>query len=157
MGESQRRAPGRTLPTVIRLPAEIDTTNVGRISEQLDSAIASGVATVIADMTATTFCDCSGARELALAHNKAATSGIELQIVMPSAHVRRIFQLTGLDQVLAIYPGLAAGSTDGPHRTSRTRGGTRRLRSPAIPCTVRTVTGQSPMPRPCPRTSMNSQ
>jgi hypothetical protein len=29
---------------VIRLPAEIDTTNAGRIGEQLDSAIASGVA-----------------------------------------------------------------------------------------------------------------
>jgi hypothetical protein len=32
---------------------------------------------------------------------------------MPSARVRRIFQLTGLGQVLAIYPGLAAGSADG--------------------------------------------
>lgn len=113
MGQSQRRAPGRVPPAVIRLPAEIDITNAGRIGEQLDSAIASGAGTVIADMAATTFCDSSGARELALAHNKAAASGIELQIVMPSARVRRIFQLTGLDQVLAIYPGLAAGSTDG--------------------------------------------
>jgi anti-sigma B factor antagonist len=113
MGESQRRAPGRTPPAVIRLPAEIDATNAGRIGDQLDSAFASGAATVIADMTATTFCDSSGARELALAHNKAAAGGIELRIVMPSADVRRIFQLTGLDQVLAIYPGLAAGSADG--------------------------------------------
>jgi anti-sigma B factor antagonist len=113
MGQSQRRVPGRTPPAVIRLPAEIDATNAGRVGEQLDSAIASGAATVTADMTATTFCDSSGARELALAHNKAAASGIELQIVMPSARVRRIFQLTGLDQVLAIYPGLAVGSTDG--------------------------------------------
>jgi anti-anti-sigma factor len=76
---------------VIRLPAEIDITNAGRIGELLDLAIASGAATVVADMTATIFCDCSGARELALAHNKAAASGTELQIVMPSAHVRRIF------------------------------------------------------------------
>jgi anti-sigma B factor antagonist len=113
MGQSQRRAPGRTPPTEIWLPAEIDATNAGRIGEQLDSAIASGAATVIADMTATTFCDSSGARELLLAHHKAAESGTELQIVMPSAAVRRIFQLTGLDQVLAIYPSLAAESTDG--------------------------------------------
>jgi anti-sigma B factor antagonist len=113
MGQSQRRAPRRTPPAVIGLPAEIDATNAGRIGEQLDSAIASGAATVIADMTATTFCDSAGARELLLAHHKAAASGTELQIVMPSAAVRRIFQLTGLDQVLAIYPSLAAESADG--------------------------------------------
>jgi anti-anti-sigma factor len=51
-------------------------------------------------MTATTFCDSSGPRELLLAHHKATAGGIELRIVMPSADVRRIFQLTGLDQVL---------------------------------------------------------
>jgi anti-sigma B factor antagonist len=113
MGQSQRRAPRRTPPAVIRLPAEIDATNAGRIGEQLDSAIASGAATVIADMTDTTFCDSTGVRELALAHNKAAAGGIELRIVMPSAAVRRIFQLTGLDQVLAIYPSRAAESADG--------------------------------------------
>lgn len=113
MGESQRQAPDRPPSAVIWLPAEIDATNAGRISEQLDSAVTSGTATVIADMTATTFCDSTGARELVLAHRKAAAAGIELQIVMPSADVRRIFQLTGLDQVLAIYPSLAAGSADG--------------------------------------------
>jgi anti-sigma B factor antagonist len=115
---------------VIRLPAEIDATNAGRIGEQLGSAFASGAATVIADMTATTFCDSSGVRELALAHNKAVASGIELQIVMPSARVRRIFQLTGLDQVLAIYPGLAAGSADGHTEPAGREAEPRRLRSP---------------------------
>ena len=113
MGEPQRLARDRSPPTVIRLPAEIDVTNVARIGEELGSAFALGVATVIADMTATTFCDSSGTRELLLAHHKAAAGSIELRIVMPSAGVRRIFQLTGLDQVLAIYPSLAAGCADG--------------------------------------------
>lgn len=114
MGESQRRARETTRSTVIRLPTEIDVTNAGRIGEELGSAFAPGVAAVIADMTTTTFCDSSGARELLLAHHKATAEGIELRIVMPSAGVRRIFQLTGLDQVLAIYPSLAAGRPDGP-------------------------------------------
>jgi anti-anti-sigma factor len=99
---------------VIRLPAEIDATNAGRIGEELASAFATGVAAVIADMTATTFCDASGARELLVAHHKATADAIELQIVMPpSANIRRLFELTGLDQVLAIYPSLAAVSADG--------------------------------------------
>ena len=114
MVESQRGARETTPPTVIRLPAEIDVTNVARIGEELGSAFAPGVTTVIADMTATTFCDSSGTRELLLAHHKAAASSIELRIVMPSAGVRRIFELTGLDQVLAIYPSLAAGRPDAP-------------------------------------------
>jgi anti-sigma B factor antagonist len=109
MGESQRLARDRAPPTVIRLPAEIDATNARRIGEELGSAFASGVATVITDMTATTFCDSSGTRELLLAHHKAAAGSTELRIVMPSAGVRRFFPLTGLDQVLAIYPSLAAG------------------------------------------------
>jgi len=72
------------------------------------------MAAVIADMTATTFCDTTGARELLLAHHKATADANELQIVMPpSANIRRLCELTGLDQVLAIYPSLAAVSTDG--------------------------------------------
>ena len=114
MGESQRPARETAPPTVIRLPAEIDAANAGRIGEELDSVFATGVAAVIADMTATTFCDSTGARELLLAHHRATADGIELQIVMPpSANIRRLFQLTGLDQVLAIYPNLAAVSADG--------------------------------------------
>jgi len=108
MGESQRLARVPPAPTVVRLPAEIDATNAYRIGEELGSAFAPGVATVVADMTATTFCDSSGAKELLLAHNKAAADGIELRIVMPSADVRRLFELTGLDQVLAIYPSPTA-------------------------------------------------
>ena len=120
MGESQRRARETAPPTVIRLPAEIDAANAGRIGEELDSAFAPGVAAVIADMTATTFCDSTGARELLLAHHKATADGIELQIVMPpSANIRRLFQLTGLDQVLEIYPSLAAVSADGHTEPAR--------------------------------------
>jgi len=108
MSESQRLARDPTLPTVIRLPAEIDASNAPGIGEELASAFALGVTTVIADMTATTFCDSSGAKELLLAHNKAVAGGIQLRIVMPSANVRRLFELTGLDRVLAIYPRPAA-------------------------------------------------
>ncbi len=39
MGQSQRRAPGRTPPAVIRLPAEIDTTN-GLIANRFCPAVA---------------------------------------------------------------------------------------------------------------------
>ena len=100
----RRREPGRARGVPVSKVAH---------GEELGSAFAPGVAAVIADMRATTFCDSSGARELLLTHHKATAGGIELRMVMPSAGVRRIFQLTGLDQVLAIYPTLAAGCADG--------------------------------------------
>jgi anti-anti-sigma regulatory factor len=42
---------------VLALPAKIDMANAGRVGQQLGSALAAGVKTVIADMTATRFCD----------------------------------------------------------------------------------------------------
>jgi STAS domain len=49
---------------VVALPAEIDVANAGQLGQQLGSAFAPSVTTVIADMTATTFCDSSGIKML---------------------------------------------------------------------------------------------
>jgi anti-sigma B factor antagonist len=95
-------------PTVITMPSEIDITNAPRVGEELSAAFAPGVSAVIADMTLTTFCDSSGVRVLALAHKKAAADHAELRVVAPTAAVLRIFELTGLDRLLPIYPSLDA-------------------------------------------------
>ena len=58
--------------------------------------MASGVTTVIADMTATTFCDSSGARILVAACEQAAADNIEMRLVVPSAFVLRALRLMGL-------------------------------------------------------------
>jgi anti-anti-sigma regulatory factor len=54
-------------PTVVTLPDEIDMINGGAISKQLAGAFDRGAKVVIADMTATTFCDTLGAHMLVLA------------------------------------------------------------------------------------------
>jgi anti-sigma B factor antagonist len=46
--------------TVVTFPAEIDMATAGAIGEQVAAALAPGVHAVIADMTATTFCDSAG-------------------------------------------------------------------------------------------------
>lgn len=65
-----------------------------------------GVATVIADMTATTFCDTSCIRMLVLAHKGAAAHHAELRVVIPSANVLRVLAITKVDTALRIYPSL---------------------------------------------------
>jgi anti-sigma B factor antagonist len=91
---------------VVTLPDEIDMDNADRVGADLQAAFAPGVTTVVADMTATTFCDSRGIRALVLAHKQAAASGAELRLVVPSAGVLRVLAVLGLDGLLAIYPSL---------------------------------------------------
>ena len=103
---------------VVALPTEIDMASAGRAGEQLGAALAPGVRTVIADMTATTFCDSSGISMLVRAHRQAAASRTELRLAVPATAVRRVRALAGMDQLLAIYPSrsqaLAAGPAPAP-------------------------------------------
>jgi anti-sigma B factor antagonist len=116
--DQQSRTRALAEPTVITLPNEIDITNAPQVSHELAAAFAPGVSTVIVDMTPTTCCDSSGVRILALAHRQAAADHAELRVVAPAAAVLRIFELTGLDRLVAIYPTLdaaraAIGEPDG--------------------------------------------
>jgi anti-sigma B factor antagonist len=93
-------------PVVIVLPAEIDMTTAGRAGQQLGSAFAPSVATVIADMTATTFCDSSGISMLVRAHKHAAATSTQLRLAVPSTAVRRTLALVQVDSLLPVYPSL---------------------------------------------------
>ena len=106
---------------VLTLPAEIDITNARRLCGKVGAALVSGATVVVADMTATTFCDSSGARALVLAWEQAAVNGTELRIVVPSVAVRPGFTLMGLDGFLPVYPSLGAALTAEPAPASAAR------------------------------------
>jgi anti-sigma B factor antagonist len=91
------------LAVVITLPAEIDMANADRISGQIAAALAPGPRTVIADMTATTFCDSLGIQVLVLAHRQAAAGGTELRLLQPCPRVLRLMEVLGVDAVLPVY------------------------------------------------------
>jgi anti-sigma B factor antagonist len=94
-------------PAVVVLPAEIDVTNCELAFDLLAAALAPGVPLVIADLTATSFCDTSGIRALLQAHEQAAARGAQLRLAIPpGGSVRRVLELTGIGRVLSLYPGL---------------------------------------------------
>ena len=101
-------------PVIVSLPAEIDMANEEDVSEQLRAAFAPGVTVVIADLGSTVFCDTSGARQLMLAHKRAAVSNRELRVVISSARVLRVLAILGLDRGLEIYPDLTAALATRP-------------------------------------------
>jgi anti-sigma B factor antagonist len=93
----------------VEFPAEIDVNNAGRIRALLLSLVEeSGAQVVIVDMTETTFCDSAGITALATAHRKATAQGVVMKVVAATAPVLRIFELTGIDQVVRVFPTTSA-------------------------------------------------
>ena len=106
MTDTQPMAPARDSPVVVTLPAEIDIANALGIGDQLRAAMAVGVTAVIADMTATAFCDSVGMRMLILASEQAAANGTELRLLGPGPQVLRLMAILGVDRLLTVCPGL---------------------------------------------------
>ena len=106
-------APGTPAqPVMVNLPHEIDLTNADRVGEQLAAACAPGGAVVIADMTATTFCDSTGIRMLVLACQQAKDHGTELRLLVTRPGVWRAMEVMGADLVLPVYQSLNEALAD---------------------------------------------
>jgi anti-anti-sigma factor len=88
---------------VVTLPAEIDVTNSAQVQDQLIEVATLRPAVMTVDMTGTNFCDSSGIHALACAHRLAASNGGQVRIAIGRSPALRVLQLTGLDQVLALY------------------------------------------------------
>ena len=102
MDNEQRRTGAPVSPVVVTLPDEIDAANADSVGDELRAAFAPGVAVVIADLSATVYCDSSGLRNFALAHAKAVASDAELRLAAASPAVRHVLDLMGFDELLKI-------------------------------------------------------
>jgi anti-sigma B factor antagonist len=113
MADTEPVTPAHPQPVVVALPGEIDVANACRVSQRLCVALAAGAPVVVADMTATRFCDSMGLRALVLAHKQASASSAELRVAVASANVLRVMAITQLDTVLRIFPSAEEALADG--------------------------------------------
>jgi anti-sigma B factor antagonist len=109
--------PHSTEPVIIKLPAEIDVVNAEETGWLLMSAFTPG-GVVIADMTATAFCDSLGIKKLLAAHYQASDLGCQLRLALPGGQVLRVLKLLRADSVLAIYPTRAEALSAPPPASS---------------------------------------
>jgi anti-anti-sigma factor len=109
------KAIGVPRTVVVTLPAEIDVGNSGLVQAALAGALASTPNVVVADGTATGFCDCSAIAALMAIHRQAASTGVTLRVVVTTAAVRRVLEILEADQVLQVYPSLDAAQANGSH------------------------------------------
>jgi anti-sigma B factor antagonist len=99
---------------MVVLPVEIDAVSAERVGQELAAALVDGVTVLVADLSGTAFCDSSGVRVLVRTYRKAEAHGTELRLVVPSAAVRRVFELMGVDELLAVYRTLGEAMEGAP-------------------------------------------
>jgi anti-anti-sigma regulatory factor len=95
-------------PVIMTLPDTIEVTNADQVHDRLSAAIASAAPLIIADLSATVFCDAVGADWLRMVgYHTAARSGRLRLVIPPGALMRRIVELLGVDHLLAVYSSIA--------------------------------------------------
>ena len=91
---------------VVRLRGEADLHTAPILRDALDAAIDTGAGTLVVDLTGVTFVDSMMLGVLLATTRRIRVLGTEMRIVVDDPHLRRIFELTLLDRVLALYPTL---------------------------------------------------
>jgi len=87
---------------------EIDLNCASDLRHELFGAVADGADSVVVDMATTTFIDSMTLGILLGAARRLQQRGGELRIACVDPNIRRIFEITLLDRVFAIYPSLHA-------------------------------------------------
>ena len=109
-GERQPVWVGRA--AIVILPVEIDLANAELVRQDLLSVVTQGATRVIADMTATTFCDSAGIAVLVRVVQRATARGSGLRLAASAPAVTRVLALTGIDKLIGVYPSVAAALAD---------------------------------------------
>jgi anti-sigma B factor antagonist len=93
--------------TAVVTPAgEIDLQRAADLRRELFGAVADGANVVVLDMATTTFIDSMTLSILLGAARRLQQQGGELRIACADPNIKRIFEITLLDRVFAVYPSL---------------------------------------------------
>ena len=85
---------------VVATPPELDISNAGELRAALMATVAEGHATVVLDLSGTSFCDSAALQVLVRVHKRAVAEGGELRLVMRAVSLLRLFKITGVDRVI---------------------------------------------------------
>jgi anti-sigma B factor antagonist len=88
---------------VISLAGEVDLYTAPEFKQQLLEVIAQGTKNVIVDLSATTFIDSTTLGVLVGAVKRLRPNDGQLTLVCSDPNITKIFEITGLDRVFAIY------------------------------------------------------
>jgi anti-sigma B factor antagonist len=82
---------------------ELDLAAAPRLDETIGTLVGNDtVRRVVIDLAGVTFVDSTGLHALVKRARSAGQDGIEFEVTRPSGHIRRLFVLTGMDQVISL-------------------------------------------------------
>jgi anti-anti-sigma factor len=99
---------------LVTLAGEIDLESAPLVRESLERCLRDGIRAIDVDVTAVTFCDCSGLNTFLYALLHAAAVGGSLQLHYPSPALERLVALTGSGSLFLTLPDALAGSPPAP-------------------------------------------
>ncbi|MEV6930514.1 STAS domain-containing protein [Dactylosporangium sp. NPDC051485] len=94
---------------VVRAEGELDVGNAPALREAVGTALDQH-ATLVIDLTAVTFMDSVTLGVLIGAYNRTRETGGGLAVACTDDRVRRVFRITGLDKVFALYDTVEAAA-----------------------------------------------
>jgi anti-anti-sigma factor len=116
MQDAVSPAQGPDSLAVVSFPERVDVSNADSLRDKLLAVINHGAMVVVADMSATAWCDRAGADALARVYQRAVVNGAQLRLVVAAEGVRKLMSSDGLDRLVPIYTSLAsavaAGTSD---------------------------------------------
>jgi anti-sigma B factor antagonist len=88
---------------VIAVEGEADMTTAVKFNEKFFSAARSGVRRVVADLTEVSFIDTTMLNALVVGHRRMTRDNGCFAVVCSGARVKRVLEITGLGQILAVF------------------------------------------------------
>lgn len=96
---------------VVTVSGDLDMLTAPQLRGLLGELLAQTPKVLVVDLTAVAFLGSAGLAALMRAHEQAG--GVELRIVASAREIHRAFTVTGLDEVLALYPSRDAALATG--------------------------------------------
>lgn len=91
---------------------EVDMATAPALEDRLDDAIRESTGPFVLDLAGVAFLDSTGLRVLLRARGLLGREDRALAVICPHNPVRRVFELSGLSTVFALYPSRDAAAAD---------------------------------------------
>jgi anti-sigma B factor antagonist len=88
--------------TIMAISGEVDVGTEAQLQQSLLRIIRERPARLMLDVSGVSFMDCAGLRALLVTRRRAEMRGVFLRLIATSAAVRRIIELTGAQEALAM-------------------------------------------------------
>jgi anti-sigma B factor antagonist len=98
--------------TVVRVAGEVDVYTAPQLREHLDHQIESGKHELVVDLSGVSFMDSTGLGVLVGRLKQVRLNDGSMRLVCPHDRVLKVFVITGLDKVFAIYPTVDEALSD---------------------------------------------